>query len=63
MQHRKSQSVLCESLKLLEQLARHFQREGEGKGEGEGKEEGGSSRMESLSLPVSYLKQILSAFW
>ena len=57
MQHRKSQSVLCESLKLLEQLARHFQREGEGK------EEGGSSRMESLSLPVSYLKQILSAFW
>ena len=60
-QHRKSQLVLCESLKLLEQLARHYEREGREKREMEEGREGGDEL--SSSVIVSQLKTILSAFW
>ena len=63
-QHRKSQSVLCESLKLLEQLARHYEREGREKRETEERREGREGGDElSSSVIVSQLKTILSAFW
>ena len=51
-EHRKNQSVLCESLKLLQQLARHFG--------GRGKER---EERELSSEAVKHLRTILSAFW
>ena len=62
-QHHKSQSVLCESLKLLEQLAPHYERGTER--EGEGGREGGGGRVgpESPSVTLSHLGTILSAIW
>ena len=62
-QHRKSQSVLCESLKLLEQLARHYEREGREGREGSERREGREGGDELSSVVVSQLKTILSAFW
>ena len=53
-EHRKNQSVLFESLKLLQELARHFG----GGGRERGREEEGQ-----LSVAVSHLRTILSAFW
>ena len=62
-QHHKSQPVLCESLKLLEQLAPHYESGTER--EGEGGREGGGGRVgpESPSVTLSHLGTILSAIW